>query len=129
MQVNIEGNQATTAELILREEFRELDEVVIHDFIPDLLIVLHVDSTILEHTILHLDIVEQTVLWVESVEERILIYDWLPLPWNIPVVLFARTDLSQSNDTLARFYQIHACWSISCSRQEFSIVELDRFHA
>ena len=101
LQVNVKRYQAAPAELIIREEFRELEEVVIHNFVSNLIVVLDVNTTILEYTILHLDVVQETVFWIEPMEEWIFIDYGLPLPGNISVVLGSRTLLSQANDALA----------------------------
>ena len=74
---------------------------MVHDFISDLLVIFHVDSAILEHTVLNLDIIKQTIFWVKSIEESVLIVDGFPLSWDVSVVLRPRASLSESNHTLA----------------------------
>ena len=68
LEIDVERNEAAAAELIFREQFRELQEVVIHDLVPDLLIIFHIDAAILEDAILHLHMIQQAILWVKPVE-------------------------------------------------------------
>jgi len=88
LEVHLEWEQAPASELLLGEELAELEDVVVLDLVADLLTVfVHVDPSVLEHTILHFHVVKQTVLRVKVVEHLALIGDRLPLSWDIPVVL------------------------------------------
>ena len=101
---------------------------MIHDLVPYLLAVLYIYTSILEDTILHFDIVEQTVFWVETMEESVLVDERLPLAWNISIVLRAGACSRQSNDTLARFDQVHTARYLTFSSKEFTIPERDESH-
>ena len=76
---------------------------MIHDLVPYLLAVLYIYTSILEDTILHLDIVEQTVFWVKAMEQSLLVDKRFPLARNISVVLRAGACSRQSDDALTRF--------------------------
>ena len=74
---------------------------MVHNLVSDLIVVLDVDSPILEDSVLHLHVVEQTVLGVEAVEEGIFVDNGLTLARNISVVLWPSTCLSESDNALA----------------------------
>ena len=74
---------------------------MVHNLVSDLIVVLDVDSPILEDSVLHLYVVEQTVLGVEAVEEGIFVDNGLTLARNISVVLWPSTCLSESDNALA----------------------------
>ena len=74
---------------------------MVHNFVSNLVVVLNINTTILEHAILHLNVIQETVFWVESMEQWIFIDYGLALPGDISVILGPRTLLCQAHDTLA----------------------------
>ena len=79
---------------------------MIHDFIPNLIafpliVIFNINSTILEHSVLHFHIIKQTILWVKFMEESILIVYGHSLSWNVSVILETSASLGESNDALA----------------------------
>ena len=129
LQIDIEWDQTAATELIIGEQFGELQEVVVHDFVSDLVVIFYVNPTVLEDSILHLDIVKQAVFWVEAVEEQVFVDDRLSLAWNVAVIFGASTGLCETNYALARFDQVHAGGSIAGPSQELTVLELDGLHA
>ena len=101
---------------------------MIHDFVPYLLAVLYIYTSVLEDTILHLDVVEQTVFWVKAMEQSVFVDKRLPLARNISVVLRAGACSRQSNDTLTRFDQMHTPRYFTFPSQELSIPKRDDLH-
>ena len=101
---------------------------MVHDLVPYLLAVLYIYTSVLEDTVLHLDVVEQTVFWVKAMEQSVLVDKWLPLAWDISVVLRAGACSRQSNDTLARFDQVHAARYLTFSSKEFTVPKGDKSH-
>ena len=57
LQVNVKRDQTSPTKLIIGEKFRELQEVMVHDFVSNLIVILNIDTAILEYTILHLNVV------------------------------------------------------------------------
>ena len=57
LEVDVEWDEAAASELVVGEELGELQEVVVHNLVADLVVILDVDATVLEDAILHLDIV------------------------------------------------------------------------
>lgn len=111
---------------MIREELVEDEEVVILDLVLDLLSVfVDVDASVLEHSVLHLNMVKQTILGVKIVEKRMLIDDWGPLTWNVAVILLSSARAGETNDALPTQDKVHARWYFTLTRQELSILELD----
>ncbi len=44
------------------------------------------NSSVLEHSVLNLNVVKQTVCWVKVVEKLAFVLNWHSLPWNVTLV-------------------------------------------
>ena len=100
---------------------------MILDLVSNLVVILDVDASILEDALLHLHMIQQGVLRIETMEEATFVDNWLALARYVSVVFVPCTNLSQPNDALARFDQIHARWPLICPCQEFAVSESDHF--
>ena len=91
-------------------------------------VVLDVYTTVLEDSILHFDVIQQGVLCVKPIEKSVFVNDRLSLTWNLPVILGPGACLGKSDDTLARFDQVHALWPLVLAGQELTVGKFNEGH-
>ena len=101
---------------------------MVKDLVADLLVILHVDTTILEHSILDLHVIEQTVLCIKFVEKFELVANGLTVAWYISPVFITLACARQTDDALARLYQVHAGWPVTDSGKELTVFEFGYTH-